>query len=131
MEVSSHACAQHRIEGLTFAGGVFTNLTRDHLDFHKTVDAYIKAKKSFFDSLPGDAFALVNADDKVGSVMLQNCKAKHHTYSLRTIADYKAQVIEERLDGSTITLNGKELEVAFTGRFNVYNLAAVYGTALL
>lgn len=131
MEVSSHACAQHRIEGLTFAGGVFTNLTRDHLDFHKTVDAYIKAKKSFFDGLGRDAFALVNADDKVGAVMLQNCAARHYTYSLRTLADFKAQVIEERLDGSTITLNGKELEVAFTGRFNVYNLAAVYGVAVL
>ncbi|MDO4510369.1 MAG: UDP-N-acetylmuramoyl-L-alanyl-D-glutamate--2,6-diaminopimelate ligase [Bacteroidales bacterium] len=131
MEVSSHACAQHRIDGLKFAGGVFTNLTRDHLDYHKTVDAYIEAKKMFFDRLESDAFALVNADDKVGSVMLQNCKAKHCTYSLRTMADFKAQVIEERLDGTTITLNGKELEVLFTGRFNVYNLDSVYGVALL
>ena len=98
---------------------------------YKTVDAYIKAKKSFFDGLGSDAFALVNADDKVGAVMLQNCAARHYTYSLRTLADFKAQVIEERLDGSTITLNGKELEVAFTGRFNVYNLAAVYGVAVL
>ncbi|MCQ2290682.1 MAG: UDP-N-acetylmuramoyl-L-alanyl-D-glutamate--2,6-diaminopimelate ligase [Muribaculaceae bacterium] len=131
MEVSSHACAQHRIEGLQFAGGVFTNLTRDHLDYHKTVDAYIEAKKMFFDNLSADAFALVNADDKVGSVMVQNCKAKKYTYSLRTMADFKAQVIEERLDGTTVTLNGHELEVLFTGRFNVYNLTSVYGVALL
>lgn len=131
MEVSSHACAQHRIDGLQFAGGIFTNLTRDHLDYHKTVEAYIKAKKMFFDGLGADAFALVNADDKVGSVMVQNCKAKHYTYSLRTLADFKAQVIEERLDGTTITLDGQELEVLFTGRFNVYNLASVYGAALL
>ena len=131
MEVSSHAADQHRIAGLTFAGGIFTNLTRDHLDYHKTVEAYIKAKKMFFDGLGADAFALVNADDKVGSVMVQNCKAKHYTYSLRTLADFKAQVIEERLDGTTITLDGQELEVLFTGRFNVYNLASVYGAALL
>ena len=131
MEVSSHACAQHRIDGLHFAGGIFTNLTRDHLDYHKTVEAYIKAKKMFFDGLGSDAFALVNADDKVGSVMVQNCKAKTYTYSLRTLADFKAQAIEERLDGSTISLGGQELEVLFTGRFNVYNLASVYGAALL
>lgn len=131
MEVSSHACVQHRIEGLRFSGGIFTNLTRDHLDFHKTMENYIAAKKMFFDGLPADAFALVNADDKVGSVMVQNCKAKHYTYSLRTLADFKAQVIEERLDGTTITLDGQELEVLFTGRFNVYNLASVYGAALL
>lgn len=131
MEVSSHACAQHRIDGLHFAGGIFTNLTRDHLDYHKTVEAYIKAKKMFFDGLGTDAFALVNADDKVGSVMVQNCKAKTYTYSLRTLADFKAQAIEERLDGSTISLGGQELEVLFTGRFNVYNLASVYGAALL
>lgn len=131
MEVSSHACAQHRIDGLHFAGGIFTNLTRDHLDYHKTVEAYIKAKKMFFDGLGTDAFALVNADDKVGSVMVQNCKAKTYTYSLRTLADFKAQAIEERLDGSTISLGGQELEVLFTGRFNVYNLASVYGAAVL
>ena len=131
MEVSSHAADQHRIDGLRFRGAIFTNLTRDHLDYHKTVEAYIKAKKMFFDGLGADAFALVNADDKVGSVMVQNCKAKHYTYSLRTLADFKAQVIEERLDGTTITLDGQELEVLFTGRFNVYNLASVYGAALL
>ncbi len=131
MEVSSHAIAQERIAGLQFAGALFTNLTRDHLDFHKTVEAYIKAKKMFFDGLPTEAFALINADDKVGSVMVQNCKAKTYSYSLRTMADFKAQVIEERLDGTTITLNGQELEVLFTGRFNVYNLASVYGAALL
>ena len=131
MEVSSHSIVQNRIGGLNFAGGLFTNITRDHLDYHKTVEAYIKAKKMFFDGLGADAFALVNADDKVGSVMVQNCKAKHYTYSLRTLADFKAQVIEERLDGTTITLDGQELEVLFTGRFNVYNLASVYGAALL
>ena len=130
-EASSQALAQGRLEGIAFDAAVFTNITRDHLDYHKTVEAYIKAKKMFFDGLGADAFALVNADDKVGSVMVQNCKAKHYTYSLRTLADFKAQVIEERLDGTTITLDGQELEVLFTGRFNVYNLASVYGAALL
>ncbi len=131
MEVSSHACVQHRIDGLKFAGGIFTNLTRDHLDFHKTVDNYIKAKKSFFDNLPADSFALVNADDKQGSVMVQNTKAQTYTYSLRAVANFKAHVLEERLDGTTVDFNGQQLEVMFTGRFNVYNLLAVYGTALL
>ncbi len=131
MEVSSHACAQHRIDGLQFAGGMFTNLTRDHLDYHKTVDNYIKAKKMFFDQLPAGAFALVNADDKQGPVMVQNTSAKAYTYSLRTMADFKAREIEPRIDGTTIELNGNQLEVLFTGRFNVYNLAAVYGAAVL
>lgn len=131
MEVSSHGCAQHRIDGLTFAGGVFSNLTRDHMDFHKTVDNYIAAKKSFFDALPPQAFALVNIDDKVGPVMLQNCKASHHTYSLRLMADFKCRVVEERLDGTSLTINGRDVEVMFTGRFNAYNLLAVYGTAVL
>lgn len=129
MEVSSHACSQHRIDGLTFAGGVFTNLTRDHLDFHKTVDNYIAAKKMFFDALPADAFALVNADDKVGAVMLQNCKAKKMTYSLRAMADYRCRIIEQRLDGTALQINGKDVEVMFTGRFNAYNLLCVYGVA--
>lgn len=131
MEVSSHACAQHRIDGLTFAGGVFSNLSRDHMDFHKTVDNYIAAKKSFFDALPQGAFALVNADDKVGEVMLQNCKAAHYKYSLRSMADFKCRVVEERLDGTSLLINGKSIEVLFTGRFNAYNLLSVYGSAVL
>ena len=96
MEVSSHACVQRRIEGITFAGGIFTNLTRDHLDFHKTVDNYIAAKKMFFDQLPAGAFALVNADDKVGDVMLQNTRASKHRYSLRSMADFKGRIVEDR-----------------------------------
>lgn len=131
MEVSSHAAHQHRIAGLTFTGGVFTNLTRDHLDYHKTVQAYLQAKKSFFDGLPADAFALVNADDKVGAVMLQNCDARHYTYSLRTLADFTCKIVESRLDGTLLSLNGKEVETMFTGRFNAYNLTAVYGACCL
>ena len=131
MEVSSHACVQRRIEGITFAGGIFTNLTRDHLDFHKTVDNYIAAKKTFFDALPAGAFALVNADDKVGEVMLQNTAASKYRYSLRSIADFKGRIVEQRLDGTTLELNGKQVEVLFTGRFNAYNLLSVYGASLL
>lgn len=131
MEVSSHACVQHRIDGLVFKGGIFTNLTRDHLDYHKTVDNYIKAKKSFFDGLPKEAFALVNADDKVGLVMVQNSRADKHTYSLRTLADFKGKIIESRLNGTLLDLNGKEVEVLFTGKFNAYNLLAVYGASIL
>ena len=131
MEVSSHACVQRRIEGITFAGAVFTNLTRDHLDFHKTVDNYINAKKMFFDQLPKGAFALVNADDKVGEVMLQNTLADKYRYSLRSIADFKGRIIEQRLDGTTLEVNRKVVEVLFTGRFNAYNLLSVYGAAVL
>lgn len=131
MEVSSHAAHQHRIAGLTFAGGVFTNLTRDHLDYHKTVQAYLQAKKSFFDGLSAEAFALVNADDKVGAVMLQNCAAGHYTYSLRTLADFTCKIIESRLDGTLLSINGHEVETMFTGRFNAYNLTAVYGACSL
>ena len=131
MEVSSHACVQGRIEGINFAGGIFTNLTRDHLDFHKTVDNYIAAKKMFFDALPAGAFALVNADDKVGEVMLQNTRAAKYRYSLRTLADFKGRIVEPRLDGTTLELNGHQLEVQFTGRFNAYNLLSVYGASLL
>lgn len=131
MEVSSHAAHQHRIAGLKFAGGVFTNLTRDHLDYHKTVEAYLSAKKSFFDNLPADAFALTNIDDKAGLVMLQNCNAKHCTYSLRANADFMGRVIESRLDGTLMSFNGHEVETLFTGRYNAYNLTAVYGTATM
>lgn len=129
MEVSSHAADQRRIDGLKFKGGVFTNLTRDHMDYHLTVDNYIKAKKRFFDILPEDAFALVNLDDKAGLVMLQNTKAKRLTYSQRDLADFTAKTIEKRLDGTSISINGTELEVQFVGAFNVYNLLAVYGAA--
>lgn len=131
MEVSSHACAQHRIDGLSFAGAVFTNLTRDHLDFHLTVDNYIAAKKSFFDALTPDAWALINADDRHGAVMVQNCRAAVSDYSLRSMARFKCRIVEQRLDGTTLMLDGRELEVAFTGRFNAYNLTAVYGAARL
>lgn len=131
MEVSSHAAHQHRIAGLRFAGAVFSNLTRDHLDYHVTVENYMNAKKMFFDMLPADAFALVNADDKSGRYMVQNTKAKVYTYSLRTDADFRCKVLETRLDGTLLSLNGQEVEVAFTGRFNAYNLAAVYGSSVL
>ena len=131
MEVSSHACVQHRVDGLKFAGGIFTNLTRDHLDYHGTVDNYIKAKKMFFDSLESDAFAVVNIDDKVGKVMVQNTKASKYSYSLLTLADYKCRVIEDRIDGTAMTINGTSLDVMFTGRFNAYNLTAVYAAAVL
>lgn len=131
MEVSSHAAHQHRIAGLTFAGGVFSNLTRDHLDYHKTFDAYLKAKQSFFDLLPSSAFALTNIDDKVGEVMVQNTRARRYTYSLRTQADFTCRIIESRLDGTLLSLNGHEVHTLFTGRFNAYNLTAVYGACLL
>ncbi len=131
MEVSSHSTAQHRIAGLDFNGAIFTNLTRDHMDYHKTVDAYLKAKKLFFDGLPKGAFALTNADDKSGMVMLQNTRAEKHTYSLRTLADFRVRVLENRIDGMSLDMNGKEVEVMFVGKFNAYNLLAVYGAACL
>lgn len=131
MEVSSHAAHQHRIAGLEFAGGVFTNLTRDHLDYHHTVEAYLAAKKTFFDNLPDTAFALSNLDDKVGQVMLQNTRAKKYYYSLRESADFQGRVIESRIDGTLMSLNGSEVEVLFTGRYNAYNLTAVYGVSRL
>lgn len=131
MEVSSHAAHQHRIAGLHFAGAVFSNLTRDHLDYHKTVDEYIKAKKMFFDQLPANSFALVNADDRHGDVMVQNTSAKVYTYSLRSHADFMTRVVESRLDGTLLSINGREVEVMFTGRFNAYNLTAVYGASVL
>lgn len=130
MEVSSHACTQHRIDGLTFKGAVFTNLTRDHLDYHKTVNNYMNAKKMFFDMLPVGAFALVNCDDKAGAYMLQNTKANKLTYSLQNVADYKCKIIESRLNGTSLNINNNDIEVLFTGRFNAYNLLAVYGSAI-
>lgn len=131
MEVSSHAADQHRIAGLHFAGAVFSNLTRDHLDYHKSVEAYLKAKKSFFDNLDADAFALTNIDDKTGLVMTQNTRAAVKTYSLRSEADFTGRIVESRLDGTLLSLNGREVEVMFTGRFNAYNLTAVYGASVL
>ncbi len=131
MEVSSHACSQKRIAGLNFKGGIFSNLTRDHLDYHGTVQNYMDAKKLFFDSLPAEAFALVNADDKAGAYMLQNTRARKYTYSLRTEADFRCKVLETRLDGTLLSLNGREVEVLFTGLFNAYNLTAVFGASVL
>lgn len=131
MEVSSHAADQCRIAGLNFAGAIFSNLTRDHLDYHKTVENYMNAKKKFFDMLPEDAFALINIDDSHGRYIVQNTRAHVYTYSLRTDADFRCRIMETRLDGTLLTLNGKEVEVAFTGRFNAYNLTAVYGAAVL
>lgn len=131
MEVSSHAAHQHRIAGLHFKGAVFSNLTRDHLDYHGTVENYMNAKKMFFDMLGSDAFALVNIDDKAGMYMTQNTKAKVYTYSLRSEADFRCKILETRLDGTLLQLNGRDIEVAFTGKFNAYNLTAVYGASIL
>ena len=131
MEVSWHSAAQHRIAGLDFNGAIFTNLTRDHIDYHKTAEAYLKAKKSFFDGLPKGAFALTNIDDKSGMVMLQNTRAEKHTYSMRTVADFKVKIVESRIDGMSLQINGKDVEVMFVGKFNAYNLLAVYGAACL
>ena len=130
MEVSSHSIDQRRISGLDFDGGIFTNLTRDHLDYHKTVENYLKAKKKFFDELPPKAFALTNLDDKSGMVMLQNTQAKKLTYSLRTVADFKGKILESHFEGTDLLINDKEVTVRFVGRFNAYNLLAVYGAAV-
>ncbi len=131
MEVSSHAIAQERISGLTFAGGVFTNLTHDHLDYHLTFKEYLNAKKKFFDQLPTSAFALSNADDKNGKVMLQNTRASKHFYSLKTLAEFKGRIIENHFDGIQMNINNKELFALLPGIFNAYNILAVYGTAVL
>ena len=132
MEVSSHAVAQKRIGGLCFAGGIFTNLTRDHLDYHKTFDNYLKAKKAFFDGLPKTAFALTNADDRNGSVMVQNTRAgRVAAYSLRSLCDFQGRVLEDGFDGMLMDINGTEVNVQFIGRFNASNLLAVYGAAVL
>ena len=131
MECSSHAIAQHRIGGLTFAGGIFTNLTRDHLDYHKTVENYLRAKKTFFDNLPKEAFMLTNLDDKNGMVMAQNTRASVRTYSLRTMADFKGRILEHHFEGMLLEINRTEVFVQFIGNFNASNLLAVYGAACL
>ena len=131
MECSSHAIAQHRIGGLRFAGGIFTNLTRDHLDYHKTFENYRDAKKGFFDMLPKDAFAITNADDKNGMFMVQNTKATIKTYSVRSMADFRARIIECHFEGMYLEVDGREVGVQFIGKFNVSNLLCVYGAALM
>lgn len=131
MEVSSHAIDQKRISGLKFAGGIFTNLTRDHLDYHKTVDNYLRAKKKFFDDMPKDAFCLTNLDDKNGMVMTQNTHAKVYTYSLRSLSDFKGKLLESHFEGMMLEFNNRELSVQFLGKFNASNLLAVYGAAVL
>jgi len=131
MEVSSHAIVQERIRGLHFEGGIFTNLTHDHLDYHKTFAAYVQAKKLFFDRLPAEAFALTNADDRNGRVVVQNTRARTASYSLRAAADFTGRVLEQHLDGMLLRLGGDEVWVRFLGRFNASNLLAVCGTALL
>lgn len=130
MEVSSHSIAQERIAGLDFDGALFTNLTRDHIDYHKTFDNYRDTKKRLFDSLKKSAFAITNKDDKNGSVMTQNCQADVHTYSTRSLADYKAQILEEGFDGMLLHINNREVFVPLVGRFNVSNLLCIYGAAL-
>jgi UDP-N-acetylmuramoyl-L-alanyl-D-glutamate--2,6-diaminopimelate ligase len=130
MEVSSHAIHQHRVAGLHFEGGIFSNITHEHLDYHKTFDEYIKVKKSFFDSLAASSFALSNADDKRGAVMLQNTKAKKYFYSLKTMADFKGKIIEDSLLGLELLVNDIEVHFRLIGSFNAYNLLAVYGAAI-
>ena len=132
MEVSSHALHQHRVTGAKFAGAVYTNLSHDHLDYHKTFDAYINAKKMLFDMLPRDAFALINLDDRQGETMLQNCKASiQRTYALKSMADFKVKVIENQFGGLHVNIDGLDLYAKMVGRFNAYNLLAVYATGIL
>lgn len=131
MEVSSHSIVQHRIGGLRFAGGLFSNITHDHLDYHKTFAEYIRAKKMFFDGMPADAFALVNTDDRNGEVMVQNTRARISRLSLRSMADFRCRIVETHLDGMLLRIDGSELWVRFIGRFNAYNLLTVYGAARL
>lgn len=131
MEVSSHSISQHRIEGLHFEGGIFSNITHDHLDYHKTFDAYIKAKKAFFDGLPKSSFALTNVDDKNGMVMVQNCNANIKTYGLKSPADFKSRIIESHFDGMQLNINGNDVWTRFLGEFNGYNLTAVYAAAVM
>lgn len=131
MEVSSHSIAQKRISGLRFVGGIFTNLTRDHLDYHKTFENYLKAKKKFFDDMPKDAFSLTNLDDKNGKVMIQNTQSKAYTYSLGNMSNFKGRVLESHFEGMLLNFNSHELSVPFIGRFNASNLLAVFGAAVL
>lgn len=131
MEVSSHAIAQRRTAGLVFSGGIFTNITHDHLDYHKTFDEYLKVKKSFFDGLPAHAFALSNADDKRGAVMLQNTKAHRKTYSLRGVANFRARLIEDHFSGMLLNIDDEEVWFRLVGLFNAYNILAVYAAAML
>ena len=131
MEVSSHAAHQQRIAGLHFVGGIFTNISHDHLDYHGTFQNYIQAKKLFFDNLPKTAFALVNIDDKRGEIMLQNCKARHVHYSLRTLCEFKAKLIENNLSGLQLQIDNTEFHSPLIGDFNAYNLLAVYAAAQL
>ncbi|MBV5283986.1 MAG: UDP-N-acetylmuramoyl-L-alanyl-D-glutamate--2,6-diaminopimelate ligase [Paludibacter sp.] len=131
MEVSSHSVDQRRIAGLQFDGGIFTNITRDHIDYHLTFENYLKAKKQFFDDLSSEAFALTNADDKNGLVMLQNSKAKKYTYSLRSMADFKTRILEHGFEGMLLDMNDREVNVSFIGKFNASNLSAVFGAAVL
>ena len=131
MEVSSHAVVQNRIAGINFTGAVFSNITHDHLDYHKTFDEYIKAKKRFFDFLPNTAFALVNKDDRNGIIMFQNTKAQRHTYSLQTVADFKCKILENQLNGLFLNIDNQEVWVKLIGTFNAYNVLAVYATAVL
>ena len=130
METSSHAIHQHRVTGLTYAGGLFSNITHDHLDYHKTFDEYIRVKKAFFDSLPAGAFAISNTDDKRGMVMLQNTNAKKYYYSLKTLADFKGKILDNSLNGLQMTVNDIEVHFRLIGEFNAYNLLAVYGAAV-
>ena len=130
MEVSSHALAQERVGGLEFTGAIFTNLTRDHMDFHENMENYLKAKKSFFDNLPRNAFAITNLDDKNGSVMVQNCRADIKNYSTRTLCDYKARLVETHFDGMILEFNNIEFNTLLTGRFNISNLLAIFGAAV-
>ena len=131
MEVSSHSIVQNRITGLQFKGGIFSNLTHDHLDFHKTFGAYLEAKKRFFDKLPSDAFALVNIDDKNGQVMVQNTKAKIYTMAIRTLADFHCKILENQFDGLLLKINGNEVWSKLVGNFNAYNILAIYSCAIL
>ena len=131
MEVSSHAIIQHRINGIRFAGGIFTNLTHDHLDFHKTFDGYLAAKKKFFDDLPEGTFALTNMDDKNGKVMVQNTKAKINTYALNSLADFHASIKESHFDGMLLNINQTEMWTRLIGQFNASNILAIYATAIL